>query len=268
MYIKKMIPVYLLWSILYLPLGLEALNTLEIPLTTATIPFAILVGLCYTGTYYHLWYFPALFLALITMKTWKRFFSMRSLLVLSLLLLCLGATETYFGVLPQPLQQFLSTFYFRIFYTTRNFLFFGLFYVSLGYLIAQRKKTYVPYSFIKMLFFAFLLVVEVLILQPTERLDSNILLSCVPLCYYMFITLLHMKPIIHYKPKISYRDYYKFYYFLHPFIIYMMTTFFFQMDILQDHYWIQILIVFGLLQLLTIVLTYMKKKYPKALRYL
>lgn len=267
-YIKKMIPVYLLWSILYLPLGIQALEGLNITLTKYTFPFAILIGLCYTGTFYHLWYFPALFLALIILKIWKRFFSLRSLLIVSFILLCVGATETYFGFLPLPLQQFLSTFYFRIFYTTRNFLFFGLFYVTLGYFVGKRENAYIPYSFIKMLFFGFLLVVEVLILQPIHRLDSNILLSCVPLSYYMFITLLHIKPILHYKPKIAYRDYYKFYYFLHPFIIFVLTSFFFELDILQDHYWIQIIIVFAILQLLTMLLTKLKKKYPRALRYL
>lgn len=267
-YIKKMIPVYLLWSTLYLPLGVQSLQELQIPITAATAPLAILVGLLYAGTYYHLWYFPALFIALIMVKFWKRYFSMRSLLCISIVLLCLGASETYYGFFPQPLQQFLSTYYFQIFYTTRNFLFFGLFYVALGYVIGLREHTFVPYSFLKMLFFCFLLVIEVLILQPINRLNSNILLSCVPLCYYMFITLLHHKPLFRYKPKIPFRDYYKFYYFLHPAIIFIMSSFFFTSNLLEDHYWIQIILVFVVLQAFTVLISKLKKKYPRALRYL
>ena len=266
-YIKSMLPVYIVWSILYLPLGLEAINQMGIP--QVAFPAALLVGFFYIGTYYHLWYFPALFLALIILRWWIKHFSIRSLLILGLILLMFGASETYYGMLPEGIQYILSTFYFKIFYTTRNFLFFGLFYVSLGYAIGTKRSTYVSYSFLKFLFSCMLLVFEAFLLQSINRLDSNIMLSCVPLAYYLFITLIHSKPIIKYRPLVSFRDLYKYYYFLHPAIIYLTAMFFLHYSNEFDgHYWIQIAIVIILVQALTYLIVFAKKRFPKALRHL
>lgn len=267
-YIKKTIPLYLLWSLLYLPFGLDALKGLQIEVTPAMIPFAVLVGIFYSGVYYHLWYFPALLFALLILAIWKRFFKLKYLLVFSLLLLCIGASESYFGILPIPVQNFLNTYYFKIFYTTRNFLFFGLFYVVLGYYVGKKKETFVPYSFLKFLFCCFLLVIEALLLQTVDRLDSNIMLSCIPLTYYLFITLLHVSPIIKYQPKIPYRSYYKYYYLLHPAVIFFITPLFEHYQRMEGHYFIQIFLVIGCVQILTMMIVWMKKKYPKALRWL
>lgn len=266
-YIKAMLPVYIVWSILYLPLGIEAISMMGIP--QVAFPAALLVAFLYIGTYYHLWYFPALFLALFVLDIWKKHFSMRSLLIVGLLLLCFGATETYFGMLPEGVQYMLSTFYFKIFYTTRNFLFFGLFYVALGYVIGDKDDSYVSYSFFKFLFSCMLLVVEALMLQSFDRLDSNIMFSCVPLTYYLFITLIHSRPIIPYHPKIAFRDLYKYYYFLHPAVIYLTAVLFgAYTEQFDGHYWIQIMIVIGIVQLLTILIVHAKKRFPNALKHL
>ncbi|MEG0527685.1 MAG: acyltransferase [Longicatena sp.] len=267
-YIKGSLKFYLVWSIIYLPFGIEALDTLNIQLPPAAFPLAILVGFFYTGTFYHLWYFPALLLAMIVLRGWMKRFPMKPLLVISFLLLLLGATETYFGFLPDQLQHFLSTYYFQIFYTTRNFLFFGLFYVALGYYIGTKEKTYVSYAFLKLLLCCVLLVAEALILQTIDRLDSNILLSCIPLVYYLFITLIHTKPFFKTKKTIPYREYYKYYYLVHPFVIYFATMVFLHFDRFEGHYWIQIVIVLTSVHLLSKAILMLKKKYPRALRHL
>lgn len=266
-YIKNMIPTYLVWSILYLPFGMYAL--LEMGIDGKLMPLALLVGLLYLGTYYHLWYFPALFFSLWILNIWKKHFSMRSLLVLSFLLLCFGASETYYGILPLQLQHLLSTYYFKYFYTTRNFLFFGLFYVTLGYCIGLKKNAYVSYSFVKFLLCCFLLVAEVFFLQSTDRLDSNILLSCVPLSYFLFITLIHTKSIVLWKQKIALRNLYKYVYFLHPAVISLTTYLLFSnTPQLEGRYWIQITIVVAITYILTLAIVTLKKKNPKATRWL
>lgn len=266
-YIKAMLPVYIVWSILYIPFGIEAISMMGIP--KVAFPVALLVAFFYIGTYYHLWYFPALFLALLVLDRWRKHFSLRSLLVIGLLLLCFGATETYFGMLPDGLQYFLSTFYFKIFYTTRNFLFFGLFYVTLGYVIGSKSVSYVSYCYLKLLFSCMLLVMEALILQSFDRLDSNIMLACVPLTYYLFLILIHSKPMISYKPKIPYRDLYKYYYFLHPAVIYLTALMFHSYtNVFNGHYWVQLLIVILLVHGLTVFIIYMKKKFPHRFRHL
>ena len=107
---------------------------------------------------------------------------------------------------------------------SRNFLFFGLFYVTLGYAMAKRKVLSQRYCFIKMAGSVMLLVVETALLYHSERLDSNILLSCIPLSYYLFVSLIYLK-----NERVSSFPFAllsKYYYLLHPMIIVFVQTFF------------------------------------------
>lgn len=84
-YIKKTIPLYFVWSLLYIPviigtiiqympiineyiLKINITLPLLIILSIILLPIIVLVALCYTGVYYHLWYFPAIIFSLIVLK--------------------------------------------------------------------------------------------------------------------------------------------------------------------------------------------------------
>ena len=203
-YIRKMIPLYLIWSFIYIPVIIvtiiQYLPTISnyisqlnlslyylIPFLIIAIPFIIIVSLLYTGIYYHLWYFPAIICSLLVLKKWKQKNNIKYLLLISFLLLLFGATETYYGVLSLSIKELLS-YYYNIFFTTRNFLFFGLFYVVLGYYMGSKENLYSKYCFAKLIISVFCLVFEAILLHDTNRLNSNILISCVPLTYYLFIS--------------------------------------------------------------------------------
>lgn len=239
-YINKTIPLYLTWSLLYVPVIIitmiqylptinEYLSKINIalPLLVALIilllPIVILLALCYTGIYYHLWYFPAIIFSLLVLKKWKKKFNIKYLLVISFVLLLFGATETYYGVLPFSAKKLLS-YYYNIFFTTRNFLFFGLFYVVLGYYMGTKEKLYSKYCFVKLVVSFFLLTFEAILLHDIDRLDSNILLSCVPLTYYLFISTVYITNNI--KLKFPFSDYSKYYYLIHPMIIFAISLLF------------------------------------------
>ena len=102
-----MIPVYLLWSAVYLPWSLSLaapyiqqasglLCTIGLPtaiqnlLLLLLVPLAVIVALLYSGVYYHLWYFPALLLSMLVLRWWKRKYSLRGLLTVSFFLLLFG----------------------------------------------------------------------------------------------------------------------------------------------------------------------------------
>lgn len=233
-YIKKQLPFYLTWSMLHLPViivafwqGSSTISQLSLPfpLSAQTLlllsPVFLLIALFYTGTYYHLWYFPALFFSLQLLSLWKRRFSIRTLLLLSAFFLLFGATETYHGILPASLNALLAP-YFTIFYTTRNFLFFASFYVVLGYKLGTWTDLHSSLCFTKLFISVFLLIFEGLFLHDTQRLDSNILLFSVPVVYYLFLTLIHVKPLFA-KEKNSLRALSKYYYLLHPFILFLFS---------------------------------------------
>ena len=236
-YIKKTIPLYFVWSLLYIPviigtiiqympiineyiLKINITLPLLIILSIILLPIIVLIALCYTGVYYHLWYFPAIIFSLIVLKKWKQKFNIKYLLIISFILLLFGATETYYGVLPLSIKRTLS-YYYNIFFTTRNFLFFGLFYVVLGYYVGTKEKAYSKYCFLKLIVSFFLLTFEAILLHDTDRLNSNILLSCIPLTYYLFISAIYITNSV--KLDFQFGTYSKYYYLIHPMIIFVIS---------------------------------------------
>lgn len=239
-YIKKTIPLYLAWSLIYIiflicvgvkyiPEIINIVSSLNIsvPLLIISIiillPIVLIIALLYTGVYYHLWYFPALIFSLILLKRWKEKYKIKYLLIISFVLLLFGATETYYGVLPLSIKELVS-YYYNVFFTTRNFLFFGLFYVVLGYFMGSKEKLYSKNCFAKLIITFFLLIFEAILLHDTNRLNSNILLSCVPLTYYLFISTIYITNNTKLKFRFSILS--KYYYLIHPMIILILSLIF------------------------------------------
>lgn len=273
-YIKKTIPLYLVWSLLYVPVIIctiiqylpeinEYLSMINISLPLLIIllvlllPIIILLALCYTGIYYHLWYFPAIIFSLLVLKKWKEKFNIKYLLIISFMLLLFGATETYYGVLPLSIKKLLS-YYYNIFFTTRNFLFFGLFYVVLGYYVGTKEKVYSKYCFVKLIISFFLLIFEAILLHDADRLNSNILLSCVPLTYYLFISTIYITNNM--KLKFQFGNYSKYYYLIHPMIIFIISLLF---KNISNYPYLNILVVLLITHFVSVLIVGLKKKSKK-----
>lgn len=272
-----MIPVYLLWSAVYLPWSLSLaapyiqqvsglLCTIGLPtaiqnlLLLLLVPLAVIVALLYSGVYYHLWYFPALLLSMLVLRWWKRKYSLRGLLTVSFVLLLFGATETYYGFCGQFFQSLLH-YYYAVFFTTRNFLFFALFYVTLGYWMGKQEQPASSLCFLKLLLSIAALVGEGMLLQTTQRLDSNILLACVPLVYYLFSCLLYTNIHVPQLSEIPFRAISKYYYLVHPLMILFVHAWFPQVD----SFWMAVAKVVCVLcctHICTLLLIHMKKRYP------
>ncbi|WZU02211.1 hypothetical protein MGH68_03995 [Erysipelothrix sp. D19-032] len=101
--------------------------------------------------------------ALLFTNAWLKRFKPSSLLIMSFLLFALGATETYFGLLPNAIQTILNTYYYNIFITTRNFLFFGTFFVAMGYAMEAKNIVFVKASLTKLVVSFLLFLVEVML---------------------------------------------------------------------------------------------------------
>ena len=276
-YIRSMIPVYLLWSAVYLPWSLSLaapyiqqvsglLCIIGLPtaiqnlLLLLLVPLAVIVALLYSGVYYHLWYFPALLLSMLVLRWWKRKYSLRGLLTVSFVLLLFGATETYYGFCGQFFQSLLH-YYYAVFFTTRNFLFFALFYVTLGYWMGKQEQPASSLCFLKLLLSIAALVGEGMLLQTTQRLDSNILLACVPLVYYLFSCLLYTNIHVPQLSEIPFRAISKYYYLVHPLMILFVHAWFPQVD----SFWMAVAKVVCVLcctHICTLLLIHMKKRYP------
>ena len=273
-YIKKTIPLYFVWSLLYIPVIIgtiikylpiinEYISKINITLPLLIIlsiillPIIVLIALCYTGVYYHLWYFPAIIFSLIVLKKWKQKFNIKYLLIISFILLLFGATETYYGVLPLSIKRTLS-YYYNIFFTTRNFLFFGLFYVVLGYYVGTKEKAYSKYCFLKLIVSFFLLTFEAILLHDTDRLNSNILLSCIPLTYYLFISAIYITNSV--KLNFQFGTYSKYYYLMHPMVIFVISLLY---KNINYYPYLNILIVLLITHITSVLIIKLKEKNKK-----
>ena len=276
-YIRQSIPLYLFYSLVYLPVGITWLSQ-YFPIIQSVVTslgftgwintllyglvgiIGLVVALLYTGTYYHLWYYPALLISLKIVDLWIKHFHIKYLLYISFVLLFIGSFETYYGILPMWIQWIMDN-YFKIFITTRNFVFFGLFYTTLGYTIYNRKAPFHQHALLGLGISVALMIIEVIALQYVDRKNSNILLSAVPCVYFLFLTALYTKPWT--DIKFRFRDYSKYYYLVHPMIIFFLQMIFTKGHLLLSHPWLYTILTLLLTHGISMGILKLKKIYPK-----
>lgn len=131
--IKKLLLLYAVAILLYLPIGLYAGHYQ--PLS----PLGILRLVLFDGTFYHLWYFPACALGLGIVWLLSRFLKPRGLLAVTLLLyLAALLGDSYYGLtasLPPLAAVYDSAF--QVFSYTRNGLLMAPLFLLLGALLGR-----------------------------------------------------------------------------------------------------------------------------------
>ena len=63
-YIKRLIKLYLIWSVIYIPFGMHKLGSM-MEISGALWLAALPIALFNIGTYFHLWYMSALIFAMV-----------------------------------------------------------------------------------------------------------------------------------------------------------------------------------------------------------
>lgn len=127
-YVRKILFLYGASIALYVPIGIYAGHYKELTLGTA------LRMLLFEGTFYHLWYFPALILGIFTAGLLLRFCSQKAALALAALLYILGLLgDSYWGLTENiPGVSFVYEGIFSLFGYTRNGLFFAPLFLLMG----------------------------------------------------------------------------------------------------------------------------------------
>lgn len=130
-YTKKIAKIYLLCMILYLPVNIYAGKLKGINF------IGILKSIFIDGTFYHLWYFPALILGIwITYFIIKHIKNKNGLILVSILYVIGLFGDSYFGIAEK--WTVTKTFYdaiFNIFDYTRNGLFYVPIFLYLGFIM-------------------------------------------------------------------------------------------------------------------------------------
>ncbi|SEN12927.1 serine/alanine racemase [Hydrogenoanaerobacterium saccharovorans] len=194
-YIKKLCKSYLIGSLVYIPVEL-----IKMIATNTFSKAAVLKYLQYIlvqGSFLHLWYFPAVIVAIVCLHFLLKRLSIRMTCLVAACLYFIGLLgDGYYGVfrfLPQWASDTMKI-YQELFYTTRNGLFFGVPFVLIGVAIAKRtrlqtmKKAYV--------WLVATLVAgcgEIYFLRRFQiAVDYNMTVFLVPATVFLFLTLLKM----------------------------------------------------------------------------
>lgn len=192
-YIKRMMTIYLVWSIIYL------FDVVNIYYIDKNVPFPLFI-LAYVywatiyGTYYHLWFFPSVIFSISMVHWLGKKLGLRLLLMIAFVFYIIGMFgDSYYGMVKHI--PMIASFYKTIFFlmnTTRNGAMFALFFVTLGAIMSQREIHLKPlksgiYTLISLLFLTWEAFALRFYSQPN---DYNIMIGLIPVAYFGFQFLL------------------------------------------------------------------------------
>lgn len=198
-YVLRILRLYVLWTILYLPWIIREARESGKNLLTGLLSF--LRNFLLTGSYSHLWYLPALAVAA-ALVGWLLRKGLRPgyILAASALLYCIGLLGQGWFFLLRPLQgtalYSLLRLYEKIFTTTRNGLFFGFPYVAMGmYLAYHPSKLSKRRSGVGFLISMVLLYLEVSFTRSKgEAPGTDMYLFLLPAAYLALVFLMQLSP--------------------------------------------------------------------------
>lgn len=201
-YCGRILRMYVIWSILYLPVDWYNWYHGERIVRDGILSW--LHAFLFCSTIPQLWYLPALALAcLLVWFAWAREMKIwQIVLVGAVLLLCgyLGDNWYYNQRFPQGLQELLAL-YRKGFLTPRNGIFYGIFYVSLGLLLAKTRR-HLPLwgASAGFLFFFWCMYREVIKISDAGS-NTNFVLFAAPAAYCLFAAAAAVK----WKPRRAYQ---------------------------------------------------------------
>lgn len=220
-FFRKQLKIYLILTVLYLPYGIYFIRTIDLP--TIHYPIAFFVAIFYSGICYHLWYFPALFFALIITDFLNKFWRYKFIFASSSLLFLFGSMETYSNHLKNTMLEKIYLPSHAILLTFRNGLFYSFVFIAIGFFIADHEKSpFLQKRLLKKCLFSFILfVIECLIIFRNQGADKNFMLSSLPMILFLFSLFIRQKTTSFRNTWI--RKYTRYLFYLHPMILELLN---------------------------------------------
>ncbi|UOO37042.1 acyltransferase family protein [Oscillospiraceae bacterium CM] len=175
-YLRRILRLYALWSLLYLPFTVYGWLSGGRPMWENLLQYA--QQLVFASDIVQLWYLPALFFAVAALALLLKLgISRRAILLMAFVLLLIGAIGDSPALLARfPDAERFFNAYNAVFLTTRNGLFYGLFYTALGMRLGQtaaRCRTAVLAAI-------FAVSLAVMFVEASVLHSVNMLVSAVP----------------------------------------------------------------------------------------
>lgn len=139
-YLKRIVKLYILWSIIYFPFNLYEMIKNDNIISTNMIIY--IRNFIFVGSFDTLWYLPALVMSITITYFLLKYVSLGKVIGVSIILYIIGLLgSTYYGVI-SDVEVIVNIFkyYNKFFITTRNGLFYGTIFVSIGAYIAKYKS--------------------------------------------------------------------------------------------------------------------------------
>jgi len=232
--LKKNLRLYLIWTLVYLPISF---------IFYMPIYNNILINLTVIGFYYHLWFIPALIFSIIAIYLLSHYLKPLSITLIAFIFFFIGVFgDAYHGVLPSGFMLDTMNQYLDIFTTTRNGLFFGFFFVSLGYLIQKiqtQNKISVKLSWIGFIVSYALMFVEMgLLMTYSTPFEYNMYFSIIPTTFFLFNLCLKYPSEINtsdlrLKASLIYFSHFLVYYFMYGLLSILKLDFFLSSSIIR-----------------------------------
>lgn len=194
-YLYRLILVYLFWSLVYFVYHAYVIYSEHQDVVQGLTSFV--QNFFFDGSHFHLWYFPALIFAIALFYWLSRMLSVQTILAISFVFYLAGLFgDSYSGLIEgNSALSGIVDGYESLFVSTRNGLFFGLFYVSLGAFMAVKKAAIRPSvsAFLCCVSLAGLVIEFYVLNTYTDPVDFNMMLFLIPSAYFLVHFLLNAK---------------------------------------------------------------------------
>lgn len=185
-YLIKLLFLYVVATILYLPINLYAGKR------PGNI-WEMLKAFVFDGTFYHLWYLPAAILGCIILLVLFKFCSMRAVGIISGILYLVGTLgDSYYGLVKSV--GFIDNLYeliFRVSSYTRNGIFYAPIFLWLGVLAAQKERERKPWTGLAVSL-VLMLAEGLFTYRMGWQKHNSMYIMLVPVMYFLFALLLDM----------------------------------------------------------------------------
>lgn len=211
-YVGRTLVLYIVATVLYLPLGIYAGYYSQLSFASALRLFL------FDGGFYHLWYFPALMTGIPVIVGLSRMLSERGLIISCLLLYIIGLFgDSYYGFISGvPLVSQVYELFFCIFSYTRNGIFMAPIFLLMGTLAARQRHCSRSFCIIGFALSLSLMTVEgfTLKLMEVQRHDS-MYVFLLPAAFFLY----RLLTVGEVPPVKSLRRLSAYVYLLHPAVI-------------------------------------------------
>lgn len=196
LYTKRILKMYLVWSIIYCTFNIGLWVKEGVVLDDVIRYFYQFFTY---SSYPTIWFLPALWIAVTLVYFLQKITSTNNIILIGTLTYILG----WIGYSLSDIIEFitpLSDLFEKVFTSYRNGLMYGVIYVALGLKIAEKNTDEkILKNAVLALSFSVIFIIEAFITNKYLRIDCNYLITIIPFSYYFVQTLLN----IHLSDKYS-----------------------------------------------------------------